>query len=569
MTPFVVFAWCRPLLRHHFSLTCCIVDESKARIVESRYVVSNRISFLSFSLLGSTLANIPIANAKPEDVSDLLGGALFLPLFKWMNEYGPIYRLAAGPRNFVIVSDPAIAKHVLRNYGTKYAKGLVAEVSEFLFGSGFAIAEGSLWTARRRAVVPSLHKKYLSVIVDRVFCKCSERFVEKLKSYALNDTDVNMEEQFSQLTLDVIGLAVFNYYLDSPTADSPVIESVYTTLKEAEARSTDLLPYWKGAYNGARQLEVTINGIGERAGNASLEEGELLGGFYTGINTRHIVMASKMVEEYSGLMLQPHKAIVGANAFAHESGIHQVYKHFLKYQDLPKESGPTHLDLLNKYEYKLEDVVSVDDAIEITKTMKNMSMIDFEATLYAKYGRTYCELSNCAMNLDWDSGKTYLYDCYVSADGNYQFKGPHLNTRKTHVQRVLGDDNVLIVQFTDDPNTSDMSSNYSSWSAAYQIISGGISIGLPFKDGRGDKNNLKSSQCALALSNTVNLQVDLSCDKNEFLVYDKDGEALIHTDGIGRLLKFLIKLGTMDMFGEIGVLFNIPQPFTVRSKRVS
>ena len=62
-----------------------------------------------------------------------------------MIECGPIYRLAAGPRNFVVVSDPAIAKHVLRNYG-KYAKGLVAEVSEFLFGSGFAIAEGPLWT---------------------------------------------------------------------------------------------------------------------------------------------------------------------------------------------------------------------------------------------------------------------------------------------------------------------------------------------------------------------------------------------------------------------------------------
>lgn len=162
-----------------------------------------------------------------------------------MNEYGPIYRLAAGPRNFVIVSDPAIAKHVLRNYGTMYAKGLVAEVSEFLFGSGFAIAEGSLWTARRRAVVPSLHKKYLSVIVDRVFCTCAERMVEKLKSNALNGTAVNMEAQFSQLTLDVIGLSVFNYNFDSLNADSPVIEAVYTALKEAEARSTDLLPYWK------------------------------------------------------------------------------------------------------------------------------------------------------------------------------------------------------------------------------------------------------------------------------------------------------------------------------------
>ncbi|XP_057983048.1 carotene epsilon-monooxygenase, chloroplastic isoform X4 [Malania oleifera] len=189
-------------------------------------------------------SGIPIASAKLEDVSDLLGGALFLPLFKWMREYGPIYRLAAGPRNFVVVSDPAIAKHVLRNYG-KYAKGLVSEVSEFLFGSGFAIAEGPLWTVRRRAVVPSLHKKYLSLIVDRVFCKCAQRLVEKLIPDALNGTAVNMEEKFSQLTLDVIGLSVFNYNFDSLTADSPVIDAVYTALKEAEARSTDLLPYWK------------------------------------------------------------------------------------------------------------------------------------------------------------------------------------------------------------------------------------------------------------------------------------------------------------------------------------
>ncbi|XP_041024923.1 carotene epsilon-monooxygenase, chloroplastic isoform X2 [Juglans microcarpa x Juglans regia] len=189
-------------------------------------------------------SGIPIASAKLEDVSDLLGGALFLPLFKWMDDYGPIYRLAAGPRNFVVVSDPAIAKHVLRSYG-RYGKGLVSEVSEFLFGSGFAIAEGPLWTARRRAVVPSLHKKYLSVMVDRVFCKCAERLVEKLKLDALSGSPVNMEEKFSQLTLDVIGLSVFNYNFDSLTTDSPVIDAVYTALKEAEARSTDILPYWK------------------------------------------------------------------------------------------------------------------------------------------------------------------------------------------------------------------------------------------------------------------------------------------------------------------------------------
>lgn len=199
----------------------------------------------SLTITQSDESNIPVASAKLDDVTDLLGGALFLPLFKWMNEYGPIYRLAAGPRNFVVVSDPAIAKHVLRNYGTKYAKGLVSEVSEFLFGSGFAIAEGPLWMGRRRAVVPSLHKKYLSVIVDCVFCKCAERLVEKLQTDALNGTAVNMEEKFSQLTLDVIGLSVFNYNFDSLTADSLVIDAVYTALKEAELRSTDILPYWK------------------------------------------------------------------------------------------------------------------------------------------------------------------------------------------------------------------------------------------------------------------------------------------------------------------------------------
>lgn len=94
-------------------------------------------------------------------------------------------------------------------------------------------------------MVPSLHKKYLSVIVDRVFCKCAMRLVEKLEKDALNNNSVNMEEKFSQLTLDVIGLSVFNYSFDSLSADSPVIDAVYTALKEAEARSTDILPYWK------------------------------------------------------------------------------------------------------------------------------------------------------------------------------------------------------------------------------------------------------------------------------------------------------------------------------------
>ena len=81
---------------------------------------------------------------------------------------------------------------------------------------------------------------------------------------------------------------------------------------------------------GARQVECTINGIGERAGNAALEEivmairtrADLLP-FETGIRTTEIMSASRLVSAITGFQVQPNKAIVGANAFAHESGIHQ------------------------------------------------------------------------------------------------------------------------------------------------------------------------------------------------------------------------------------------------------
>ena len=110
-----------------------------------------------------------------------------------------------------------------------------------------------------------------------------------------------------------------------------------------------------GALNGARQLECTINGIGERAGNASLEEivmslalkgdeqfkgGPGSGKLYTAVNPVYITPTSKMVSEYTGMKCQPHKAIVGANAFQHESGIHQdgMIKNKSTYEIMTPES---------------------------------------------------------------------------------------------------------------------------------------------------------------------------------------------------------------------------------------
>lgn len=83
-------------------------------------------------------------------------------------------------------------------------------------------------------------------------------------------------------------------------------------------------------HNGARQVEVTINGIGERAGNASLEEIVMalnvrkdINQFHTDIMLSEIYNTSRMVSGFTGIVVQPNKAIVGENAFAHESGIHQ------------------------------------------------------------------------------------------------------------------------------------------------------------------------------------------------------------------------------------------------------
>ena len=98
---------------------------------------------------------------------------------------------------------------------------------------------------------------------------------------------------------------------------------------------------------GARQVECTINGLGERAGNAALEEIVMAlktrpdaMPFVTGVKTENIMKASRLVSGITGFSVQPNKAIVGANAFAHEAGIHQdgVLKHAGTYEIMTPES---------------------------------------------------------------------------------------------------------------------------------------------------------------------------------------------------------------------------------------
>ena len=109
--------------------------------------------------------------------------------------------------------------------------------------------------------------------------------------------------------------------------------------------------------NGARQVEVAVNGIGERAGNASLEEVVMalhvrrdLFDLSTQVDTTQLTRASRLVSKVTGMVVQPNKAIVGANAFAHEAGIHQdgMLKHEETYEIMRPETvgaGQTQLVL--------------------------------------------------------------------------------------------------------------------------------------------------------------------------------------------------------------------------------
>jgi 2-isopropylmalate synthase len=149
---------------------------------------------------------------------------------------------------------------------------------------------------------------------------------------------------------DTVGYAIPHQYAETmrqllnriPNADKAVFSvHCHNDLGLAVANSLAAL------VAGARQVECTINGLGERAGNAALEEvvmaiktREDLLGLYSNIDTQHILSTSRMVSGITGFPVQPNKAIVGANAFAHESGIHQdgVLKHRETYEIMSAES---------------------------------------------------------------------------------------------------------------------------------------------------------------------------------------------------------------------------------------
>jgi len=153
---------------------------------------------------------------------------------------------------------------------------------------------------------------------------------------------INIPDTVGYMTPDEFGYRIRTLIERVPNSDQAIFSvHCHNDLGLAVANSLAAVE------NGARQVECTINGLGERAGNAALEEVVMIlrtrsdrYDIETGIDTTRIVPTSKLVSQITGMPVQPNKAIVGANAFAHESGIHQdgMLKHQKTYEIMTPES---------------------------------------------------------------------------------------------------------------------------------------------------------------------------------------------------------------------------------------
>ena len=133
---------------------------------------------------------------------------------------------------------------------------------------------------------------------------------------------------------DTVGYTMpveYTRYLEQLYEHAPGLKDVVISTHCHDDLGLAVANSFAGVLAGARQVECAINGIGERAGNASLEEivmllhtrGADLDGLHTGVVTTELARTSRLVSRLTGYVVQPNKAVVGRNAFAHESGIHQ------------------------------------------------------------------------------------------------------------------------------------------------------------------------------------------------------------------------------------------------------
>ncbi|GLT98518.1 hypothetical protein SLE2022_160200 [Rubroshorea leprosula] len=172
---------------------------------------------------------------------------------------------------------------------------------------------------------------------------------------------------------------------------------------------------------------------------------------------------------------------------------------------------------------KLEEAIPSADWI---RNLKGLAMEEFESEVWKRLGQSVNGSQQCK-HLNWDCARTNLYHCHVSLDGNLRFMGPYLDKTRTHLQRVLGDDNVLTVKFAKD-GYDWRSFPRSHYPPAYiKILKEGIPVGLRryhffvFKDGgkeaKKKEQNISSVKCLF-----VRMESKASLDENqEYLLSGK------------------------------------------------
>ncbi|HAC65099.1 MAG TPA: 2-isopropylmalate synthase [Cyanothece sp. UBA12306] len=231
------------------------------------------------------------------------------------------------------------------------------------------------------------------------------------KAIAAGATTVNIPDTVGYTTPGEYGALIAGIKNNVPNIDQAIISvHGHNDLGLAVAN------FLEAVKNGARQLECTINGIGERAGNAALEElvmalhvrRQYFNPFFgrapesteplTQINTQEIYRTSRLVSQLTGMIVQPNKAIVGQNAFAHESGIHQdgVLKHKLTYEIMDAESiGLTHNQIVlgklsgrNAFRTRLKEL-----GFELSETEINNAFLRFKEVADKKKEITDWDLS--------------------------------------------------------------------------------------------------------------------------------------------------------------------------------
>ncbi|KAM5547587.1 hypothetical protein ABKV19_001862 [Rosa sericea] len=168
-------------------------------------------------------------------------------------------------------------------------------------------------------------------------------------------------------------------------------------------------------------------------------------------------------------------------------------------------------------EEKLKNVIVAEDI----KHLKDLPMAEFESKVWLLFGHKYISNGDRQLNFDWDGRRTHFYECHVTRDGSYTFKGPYLqNERRTLLQKLCQDDNVLIVKFDEEGTQTGSRTSYDNdYSTYMKVERQGIFVGLRryrffgFKDG-GKRDKIRSPTSSPVKCYFVRVSSDAAIDRD-------------------------------------------------------